>query len=257
MLIGDPPPTQGELHFSLFGIPVRVHPFFWLVGLLLTARSLMEAPGLLGALRSVVPWLAAFFFAILVHELGHALAMRVYGFAPSITLYALGGFASYGPAADYRSKGSRTLSQILICAAGPGAGFLLAGAISGAIFLSGHEFQYRFGMPYLVGYYFEEIGSPLFTTFLYDVLFICIFWGIINLLPVYPLDGGQIAREVLLAANIREGVRQSLILSIVTGVVVAVYALAQLESWFMAFMFGYLAFASYQTLQAYTARRGW
>ena len=27
----EPPPTQGDLHFRLFGIPVRVHPFFWVV----------------------------------------------------------------------------------------------------------------------------------------------------------------------------------------------------------------------------------
>jgi len=45
-----------------------------------------------------------------------------------------------------------------------------------------------------------------------QLLFINVLWGIVNLLPVYPLDGGQIAREVLVAVNPRAGIQQSLML---------------------------------------------
>jgi len=103
----------------------------------------------------------------------------------------------------------------------------------------------------------EIVGSLPFTRFIGDVLFVSIFWGVINLLPVYPLDGGNIARELLLKLNPRDGIRQSLILSAVTGGVIAVVALVQLGSLLMALLFGYLAYGSYQTLQSYSGGGRW
>ena len=35
MFLGEPPATQADLHFRLFGFPVRVHPYFWVVTLLM------------------------------------------------------------------------------------------------------------------------------------------------------------------------------------------------------------------------------
>ena len=114
MLLGEPPRTQADLNFSLLGIPVRVHPLFWLVALLL-GRNLGDA-------GSVLSWIVAVFLSILIHELGHAAVMRAYGFHPWITLYGFGGLASYDHGNAYRSKGSQPLGQILICLAGPAAG---------------------------------------------------------------------------------------------------------------------------------------
>jgi len=79
--------------------------------------------------------------------------------------------------------------------------------------------------------------------------------GLVNLLPVYPLDGGQIAREIFTAFNAQEGIRNSLTLSIFTGGGVALYAIMHRE-WFIAIMFGLLAYSSYTTLQAYSGRGG-
>ena len=56
------------------------------------------------------------------------------------------------------------------------------------------------------------------TTLFYNISFICVFWGLVNLLPIYPLDGGQIAREILLLISPRDGIRQSLALSIFAAV---------------------------------------
>lgn len=256
MLFGEPPRSQGDLHFSLFGVPVRVHPFFWLVGVILIARELMDpdrAPDLITALGILVPWMVAFFLSILIHELGHAVVMRHYGFSPWITLYGFGGLASYSPSERYGSRGFGTLGQVLISAAGPGAGFLLAAVVAGLVLLTGHGVSVyliaRF-LPYVR--VVSTVGSEPFTFFLNDVLFVSIFWGVINLLPVYPLDGGNIARELLLKLNPQGGIRQSLILSAVTGGAIAVVALVQLGSLLMALLFGYLAYGSYQTLQSYS-----
>jgi stage IV sporulation protein FB len=113
-------------------------------------------------------------------------------------------------------------------------------------------------LEHLVDIAMDQIGSPYLTDFLFKVLIFCIFWGVMNLLPIYPLDGGQIAREVLLVVNPRDGIRQSLLLSIFTAAGFAVIGLVQWKSWVVGILFGYLAFTSYTALQAYRGRgRDW
>jgi Zn-dependent protease len=258
LLIGDPPPTQGDLHFTLFGIPVRIHPFFWIVGVLLIAGEIFDARDLRTALLIFLPWIVALFLSILVHELGHALVMRAYGFSPWITLYGLGGMASYNPGQTYGARGAGTRGQVLISLAGPGAGFLFAGLVVAAVVLTGHKVEIiPFGgfIPLVV--LREIVGSAAFTFFLSDILFVSVFWGLLNLMPVYPLDGGQIARELFLHANPRDGIRQSLILSIITGACLAVVGAVTLKSLLATLFFAYLAYMSYMTLQAYSGRGGW
>ena len=189
----NPRRARSDLHFVLFGFPVRIHPLFWLMALVLGYNS--------GGAKEVAAWVAAVLIAILVHEWGHALAMRGYGLRPSITLHGLGGVTS---ARDGQGFGPplRMWEHVLISAAGPAAGFLLAAAVCGAVYLSGHGLRCEFGLPsgFMVGPA-EVVGTPLLTVFIAYILFASVAWGLLNLLPVYPLDGGQIAREVLLAAS--------------------------------------------------------
>jgi len=234
----------------LMGIPVRIHPFFWLVAAMMGVRA---SPDLLDLLL----WVGAVFLSILVHELGHATVMRAYGFSPWITLYGFGGLASYRPAEGYGSKGMDTVGQILISAAGPGAGFLLAGLVVAGIVLSGHVIEFTLGGSLGVRIGMEQIGSDTLTSLLYDILNISIFWGIINLLPVYPLDGGQIAREILLRVNPHQGIRYSLVLSVFTGAALALFGLLEWHSVFVALFFGYMAYMSYAMLQAQQGRGPW
>jgi Zn-dependent protease len=84
---------------------------------------------------------------------------------------------------------------------------------------------------------------------MYFLLSVNIFWGLINLVPVFPLDGGNVARYVLLQYDPRGGVRKSLWLSVVAGAIVALLGLIYFRSIYMAFLFGFLAFQSYQSLQ--------
>ena len=253
MLLGEPPQTPYDLHFSLFRMPVRVHPFFWLIAVLL---GFSAGPQLIDALI----WVVAMFLAIMVHELGHALVMRRYGFSPRIILYGMGGLASSGPAQAYGSAGSSTRAQILISAAGPGAGFLLAALIVGLLVLIGagvNVFLLGGFLPYIEAG--STVGSQALTNFIDDLLHICMFWGIMNLLPVYPLDGGQIAQKALVAVNPVDGVRQSLLLSIITAIAVAVIGLTLLGRpfLFVAVMFGFLAYFSYRALQFHQGRGPW
>lgn len=248
MLLGEPPRSGGDLNFQLFGIPVRVHPFFWLIAVMLGIRGTEEVADLL-------IWVVAVFVSVLVHEMGHALTMRAYGIWPWVTLYGLGGVASYDPA-DARRVNS--FGQVLISFAGPGSQFLLTAVLAGTLYLAG----YSLALVHIGPIYFflphggEIIVSGGLTDLLNNLILVSVFWGILNLIPVYPLDGGQIAREIFVAASPRNGISHSLNLSIGAAACMAVVGLSW-RSPFMAILFGFLAFGSYQMLQAYRNQRGW
>ena len=144
---------------------------------------------------------------------------------------------------------------MVISAAGPAAGFLLAAAVCGAIVLSGHHVLFPVGLSYGLVVPIGTIGSPLLTEFIGDILFTSVLWGLFNLLPIYPLDGGQIARELLMTAS-RQGLRHSLTLSLLVAAVLAAVSLVSWHDFFLTLFFGLLAFQSYLLLQAHSGRAG-
>jgi membrane-associated protease RseP (regulator of RpoE activity) len=122
----------------------------------------------------------------------------------------------------------------------------------------GHPVSLEFGLPYgiqLIPEGFEE--SPLLASFVYYLLFVSVTWGLVNLLPIYPLDGGQISREAFLAIHPRDGVRQSLLLSLWAAAAMAVLAMTKWHSPFVAVLFGVLAFQSLTMLKFYSGRGRW
>jgi stage IV sporulation protein FB len=247
VLLGEPPRTQYDLNFSLFGIPVRVHPLFWLVTLLLN-RSLHDV-------GAVLTWMIAVFLAILVHELGHAAVMRIYGFRPSIALYAFGGLTSYSAGLSFRSRSLGAWSQILISFAGPGAGFLLTAVMVGILMLTVQHDQIAWAGPWnlIPQVWLSNVRLAMVLDY---VFLISMLWGLLNLLPIFPLDGGQIARELLLKANPYDGIRQSLMLSMVAAVGMAAYFVMQ-QSVVTGIFFGYLAYSNYITMQGDGGRGPW
>ena len=82
-LLQVPPPTRFDLRFSITGIPVRVHPLFWVIALLFGSSS--------NSIIGLLTWIVAIFVCILIHELGHAFAMRRYGQDSQIVLHLGGG----------------------------------------------------------------------------------------------------------------------------------------------------------------------
>ncbi len=251
MIFSEPPPTQGDLHLRIFGIPVRVHPFFWLVSLIIALQGSSTPPAV------VLSWIVAVFVSILIHELGHALLQRHYGGHPRIVLHGMGGLAICGDC----DRSSR--SQILISLAGPFAGFLFAALIAVGVALTGHElglftaerpdtaFDPR-GLRLLgVWLLWEAFSSPQVNELLSNLFFINILWGAVNLLPIYPLDGGHVARELcLLGTDSRTGMVLSLRISMFTAIAMAVIGLSW-QSLLVVLMFGYFAYSSYKTLEAY------
>ncbi len=251
-MLGEPSRTQFDLNFTLAGIPVRIHPFFWVIGLLMGPRE--------GGPPAILLWMTAFFVGILCHELGHALVMRSQGFFPWITLYGLGGLASCDQPRGFSRGNADAWRQIFISAAGPLAGFLLAALTLLAARLLKCEVRYWVGAPFgLLVYVVDGLGvnHPQVLGFANNILFVTIVYGILNLLPIYPLDGGQIARELMVMILGRDGVRHSLILSLFVSTTLAVACALFWKELFLALLFGYFAYTSYATLAAYLGRGPW
>jgi Zn-dependent protease len=259
-MFGEPGPTQGDLHLRLLGMPIRIHPLFWLIAVIFGANS--------GGVPEILIWVAAVLISILIHELGHALVIKAFGFHPWIVLYGMGGLTIHDPAENYNSKANTTLGQISISIAGPLAGFLLAAALLAALYMAGFGDRISYEQPFNLRPVWREVISlqdlirgyhepSRLVSFVNDIFFISIFWGLMNLLPIYPLDGGHIVREILLYFNSQEGVQQSLILSIFTAGLVAIFGLFKLQDYYIAIFFAFLAYESFTALQALSHGSRW
>jgi stage IV sporulation protein FB len=255
MIFAEPPRSQGDLYFRLFGFPIRIHWTFWLVTLVLSISTRERTPPV-----EVVLWTVAVTISIIIHELGHAFLQRHYGGRPRIVLYGMGGLAI----CDDCDRSSR--SQILICLAGPFAGFAFAALILILMAATGN-LSIEFGETVIYGagntedaahirllgtdIYWQQAYEQFFQRLVFNLLFINILWGLLNLLPIYPLDGGQISREVCQIGNPRGGIILSLQISVAAAVGMAVFGLLFWNSFYTALMFGYLAYMSFQILQSY------
>jgi membrane-associated protease RseP (regulator of RpoE activity) len=244
----ESPSTPGDIYFSLVGIPVRIHPMFWVISLMFGIR--LKDPA------KLILWVIAVFVSILCHEMGHALVIRWFGFRPTITLYGMGGMASYDLFRPRKPSGVSSWEQIAISFAGPGAGFLLVALIIGILYAADLGEHVYFVPPFFLPVVDGLLNLRL-QTFLNFLFFVCAFWGLVNLLPVYPLDGGHIAREVFLRINVRDGIRQSLIFSMVVAVLFAFFAAFKWHDLFIPLFFGCFAFANYQNLQGLSGRGRW
>ena len=252
-MFGQIAPTEFDLRFRLLGIPVRVHPVFWLTSAFLAWSS--------GDPRKSLIRVLCIFVAILVHEMGHALMNRRFGWHSEIVLYFFGGYAT--------SMRHTTWKDIAVSAAGPAAGFALLFAIwipcrvSGvmptwSLFPPVFDPAAMRNWPAIVAP--GSSGNNLLIDAIQFSLFINFVWNAVNLLPVFPLDGGQISRELCLRFNRRGGMDVALKLSMLFSAAVTAWAiecmmnkkpLLGLDPLFLAIMFGYLCFQSYQASQSH------
>jgi stage IV sporulation protein FB len=245
LLFQTPPPTRYDLRFSIAGIPVSVHPLFWMIALLL---------GSTGDVLLIPIWILVIFVSILIHELGHALAFRRYGQRSQIVLHFAGGLTIPEPVAwggRYASVALSPNQQIVVSLAGPVAGFLLAALVLAIVIFAGGSVvtTWLLGIIPLPLTAVMPFGGRVVGVLVSMLLWVNVFWGLINLAPVYPLDGGNVTRNVLLQADSVDGVRKSLWVSVIAGALVAIGGLVFFRSVFMALLFGLLAFQSYQALQ--------
>ncbi|RLS58725.1 MAG: hypothetical protein DWH91_01835 [Planctomycetota bacterium] len=232
-MFGSNQPTEFDLRFSLMGIPIRVHPFFWLLTAVLGWDSMRLGPPFL------ILWVVICFVSILVHELGHALVSRWLGCGgQSIELYGMGGLARFLPT----RRLTRT-HEIAIALAGPMAGFILWGLMR---FVLGAPLL-RWGTVHAI-----QNGNPQLSMLIeFGVLYwlhVNLWWGLLNLLPIFPLDGGQVSMAICRSMNPLRGDLTAHKIGMVVAGIAAIYFFQQKQT-YSALLFASLAMNNYQMLE--------
>jgi len=171
------PTTERALpFFKIAGIQVSIHWSWFLVAVYSIQSRSDEYTSLTW---NVLEYLALFLI-VLMHEFGHSLACRsVGGQADRIILWPLGGVAFVSPP----PTPAATLWSI---AAGPLVNLLLIPVINLFILL---------GTQGSAGGFLAQ--NPNLTALLGTIANINLVLLIFNILPIYPLDGGQIFRALL------------------------------------------------------------
>lgn len=212
------------LAFRLLGIPVRVE-----VAFLLAMAFLGWSMGRQGLL--LVVWLAVAASSVLIHELGHALAFRRFGARPEVVLHGFGGYTTGAAQPPTRS--------ILVSLAGPGVGVALGGLLLAVT-------RSMATAPVAPG---PVLGPSLLDTALADLVFVNLGWGLFNLLPMLPLDGGNVVAAALERVTGGGGQRTARVISVITAGLLTVAAVV-LRQPFVAILAGYLAFQNISALGA-------
>ncbi len=206
------------LRFKLRGIPVEVEPTFWIATLVLSSH-LFTHPLLLAI------WVAVVFGSVLLHEMGHALMARRLHQSPSITLHMMGGEARIV------STGLTPTGDILVSLAGPVAGFMV-------------------GLPLLLLLLAAPtVGAvPVLGPLVHDLVVVNLTWGLLNCLPILPLDGGHVMLAALRKAGVASATERALQITVAVGAAGAVLALV-LRQTDLALIGSFLAGRAFTTLR--------
>lgn len=196
-------------------IPIIIHPFFWLFAFLI---GWLNSSTLLGSLL----WVAIIFVSVLIHEFGHALSALFFKQKVQIQLIPLGGLTSYeGPKL-------RLWQQFIITFNGPLFGFFLFVLATAALRI-------------------ELFHSPILVGVVRATQIANLFWTVVNLLPVLPLDGGQLLRIVLEAIFGVKGFKAALFIGALLAILLALYFffIQQLLAGAIFFLFAFQSFSAW------------
>ncbi len=210
------------IRFQLFGVPIEIGLYFW-IGSALLGQSAARGEH---AVFNLIVWVACVLLSIVVHELGHALVARRYGVRPTILLHGIGGLTFMNGA---RLTGPQS---ILVSLAGPaaGLGLWLVTRLIAPLALGRLSFDEGVG---LAGYGVYQAIENL--------LFINLYWTLFNLLPILPLDGGQVLRELVGGSRLQ--ITRAIGASCAAGV--AVFEAMQ-GQFYIAIFLGILAYSNYR-----------
>lgn len=188
---------------KIFGIPFKVDLTFWFIAAALGLGRMSDP-------TAMIEWIAVVFVSITIHEFGHALLGKSFGLQPRIQLYGMGGATSWSTGRDVTP-----LRSILISLAGPFADFVFATIILAIwIFLPS-----------------ETRSNPFMKQTFIDLMWVNFGWGIFNLLPMLPLDGGHVIAGLEQMITKRRDLRATIAISIGAAVTLCVAALLLRDMW--------------------------
>lgn len=200
-------------------IPVTVSPFFIILAILI---------GFLNSstIAEILVWMGVVTISVLIHEYGHALTAVAFGQKARIELVGWGGLT-------LREGAKISLwKEFLIVLDGPIAGFLLG----------------------IVAFFLRKMmATENLLYYAFSVaIYVNFFWTIVNLLPLHPLDGGQLLRIVLESLFGLRGLRMAFFFSMVLAGIFSVFCFAfqALLAGTLFFLMGLESFRAWQTSRA-------
>lgn len=244
-MLASPEVTPYDLRWTMFGIRIRVHPLFWVMAAILGWSSLHSGEG--NGFVYLLVWIACVFASVLLHELGHVWMGQVWGARGHIVLWSFGGLAIGASELNGRAR------RIAVYAAGPAIQLALWGVL------------YLLPAP-------NWFTQPYLSRAWIFLWMINLYWPLFNLLPIFPLDGGQITRELAGYVSPRKGTFIALQISTALCALIAVYGIllrmayrpeldplgfGSRQGLFFAIMFGLLFISNLQLMQAEKQRHSW
>ncbi|MDP1880067.1 MAG: site-2 protease family protein [Parachlamydiaceae bacterium] len=194
-------------------IPIIIYPVFWVLVIILGWLNSQSIQG-------IAIWAVVIFFSVLIHEYGHALTALAFGQKVEINLVGLGGLTKR------RGETLPRWKEFLIVLNGPLAGFGL----------------------FFIAYYLLPIvrdESSILSYAFIVAMNVNLFWTILNLIPVLPLDGGHLMRIIFEGLFGVKGMKLSYLISVFLAGLIAIYFFL-IQQILVGALFIMLAFESYR-----------
>lgn len=201
------------LSFTLFRFSVRLHWSFAIVLLFVLDSDL--------PLLAIGGWVVVVFVSILIHELGHAfMARRAGAVVDTITLYAMGGLTAWRSGYQRISSAQR----VAVSAAGSGiqvlCGLSVYGLVEFGVF--GRYADALMRSPVQVDFWSAGFREDYLAFAACAFVWVSVFWGLLNLVPIAGLDGSHILRESMIKVDPQSGVMHAKIIGLIFAVLVSV-----------------------------------
>ncbi len=198
MLLSEPRPARWDLYWRMFGAEVRIRPIFWASCVLLGTLFYRDPHPNIGGMAMFWFWIATVLISLLVHETCHILTARLFGVHVRIVLAGMGGTV-------FGLDELKRWQRVLVLLAGPLGNLLIYGILQVVIDPERNPLPIdRLGENWTI-----FIANAVKIMWLFNA-----FWALLNLLPLWPLDGGRAAVEIGDALLGRRGQIAALVVSL-------------------------------------------
>lgn len=249
--------NRGSISFSLFGVPILIQPFAWLLlAFLGGAFRITEA----SELSAVLVFVVAGMISLIAHELGHALVgQRLMGGSPIIEISGMGGVT-----VNQNMSHPTRWGFFQMVFAGPIAGCIPALLMFMLLVLQMGDFNACLAFvrcssfPFFVTapdfelarqvaseFYDFSTGQLSLMYHVYTSFFMVgIWWTILNLLPIFPLDGGKLLGTLL------NNFKLASMIGLIFSALLILFAF-YMESVYNCILAAYLAYLNWQHFQQF------